>query len=515
MRRRLLLVAATLSIHFSLTYAIGAADMPVKAPIAPPVAPPAYDWSGPYLGANFGGSWSNGTTNIAGTAWDPGATAFVGGFELGYNWQFGHFLTGIEGDFDGAVFGRNFQSSGFSLFSCPQCRPNTPLTTPLGPVQASAAQHWLSTVAARFGFTSDKWLYYAKLGGGWAGDQASLNFPNGTSWTSSGTVGGWLAGGGIEYAFKPNWTLKLEYDYLGLGNWTAATVPTVSWNRDIQMITMGVNYKFGSGAPTAVAPAHEKYPDTDAGREQLAKDAQNPIADVISVPFQDNVNFNVGPFNRAQNVLNIEPVVPLHLSSDWTVVSRTIVPLTNQPDPVLDSSTYGIGDTSQSLLLTPVNSGIKDFTWAVGPIVTVPTASNLILGTGKVLLGPEAVVFASPGHWTMGAVISNSWSVGGDPLRNSVNFFYTQPFINYNIPHGQGWYLLTDPIITADWNAPTRTRWTVPMGGGVGRVFKVAGQPFNANVTAFYNVVRAGPGSISTPGDWQFRFQVALLFPES
>src|SRR5262249_37854026 len=338
-----------------------------------------------------------------------------GGFDLGYNWQFGHFLFGIEGDFYGAVFNR----------------PNIPLATPLGSVQASGNQHWVSTLGARFGFTSDKWLYYAKAGGGWAEERATLSLPNGTSWSGSSAKGGWLAGGGLEYAFKPNWTVRLEYDYLGLGNWTASTVPTVTWNRDLQMITMGVNYKFGSGARAAdVAPGHEKYPETDDGREKLAKDAQNPIADLISVPFQNNTNFNVGPFHRAQNILNIQPVVPLHLGNDWIVISRTIVPLTSQPDPVFDNNTFGIGDTAQSLLFSPKDSGIKDFSWALGPITTVPTASDLILGTGKVLLGPEAVVIYTPGHWVMGAVISNSWSVGGDPLRNSVNLFNTQPFIN-------------------------------------------------------------------------------------
>ena len=204
----------------------------------------------------------------------------------------------------------------------------------------------------------------------------------------------------------------------------------------------------------------------------------------------------------------------MHLSNDWIVISRTIAPLTSQPDPVFNSSTFGIGDTSQSLILSPVSSGIKDFSWGLGPIVTVPTASNLILGTGKVLLGPEAVVILTPAPWVIGAVISNSWSVGGDPLRSSVNFFNTQPFINYNIPHGEGWYFTSSPIITADWNAPPSTRWTVPLGGGMGRVFKFAGQAFNAQAQAFYNVIRAGPGSLSTPGDWQFRFELSLLFPE-
>jgi hypothetical protein len=153
--------------------------------------------------------------------------------------------------------------------------------------------------------------------------------------------------------------------------------------RDVQSIEMGVNYRLESGPPAAsVAPADATNPETDEDREKLAKAAQNPIADLISVPFQNNSNFNVGPFNRMQDVLNVQPVIPLHLDNSWLVISRTIVPLTSRPDPVFNNNTYGIGDTSQSLLLSPVDSGIKDFSWAFGPIVTAPTASNVILGTG-------------------------------------------------------------------------------------------------------------------------------------
>ena len=91
---------------------------------------------------------------------------------------------------------------------------------------------------------------------------------------------------------------------------------------------------------------------------------------------------------------------------------------------------------------------------------------------------------------------------------------FKQPFINYNIPKWHGWYVVSAPIITADWNAPSGRQWTVPVGGGFGRVFKVEDQAFNAQVEAFYNVVRAGPGSISTPGNWQLRLELSLLFPE-
>jgi opacity protein-like surface antigen len=259
MRYTLLVVGAAACLHFGLERAAIAADLPIKAPAYTPLP---YNWSGLYVGANFGGAFSGGTAKFDDAAFDPGPTAFIVGFDLGYNWQFGHFLAGLEGDFYGAVFNR----------------PNVSLATPLGPVQASGNQHWISTLGARFGFTSDKWLYYGKAGGGWIEERAMLNLANGTSWSGLSAKGGWLAGGGLEYAFKPNWTVRLEYDYLGLGNWTASTVPTVTWSRDVQMLTMGVNYTFGNNTRAAdVAHGREKYPDTDDGREKLAKDAQTQL----------------------------------------------------------------------------------------------------------------------------------------------------------------------------------------------------------------------------------------------
>ena len=171
------LLGSVALIAMSVSVPAHAADMVVKAPPSPAYTAP-YNWSGLYLGANIGGAFSSATANVAGTIWDPGATEFIGGFQAGYNWQFGHFLVGVEGNFDWAVFGR----------------PNIPLSTPLGPVRASATQNWISTLAGRFGITSDKWLYYGKVGAGWAEDRASLSLPNGTSWSGSSTSGGWVAG---------------------------------------------------------------------------------------------------------------------------------------------------------------------------------------------------------------------------------------------------------------------------------------------------------------------------------
>jgi opacity protein-like surface antigen len=315
-----------------------ATEAPVKAPAhARRTAPPPYNWSGLYFGANVGGAWSNRTLNVAGTAWDdPFSSAFIGGLQLGYNLQAGYFVVGVEGDFDWATFG----PPGFTVAS------------PLGPVQFFDRQKWISTAAARFGIAVDRWLTYAKVGGGWAQDSAAFTFSTGAPiWTDTNTRGGWLLGGGIEYGFKPNWTVNLEYDYLKLSDWTAPTIPA-EWRRDVQMIKMGMNYKFDSGNSdeatrtpddsTGSARAKGRQPGTD---EDLAKASQNPIASLTTLPFQNNSNFKDGPFGRTQNVLNIEPVVPMSLNSQWNVISRTIIPVTTQPDPLINSSTNGVGES--------------------------------------------------------------------------------------------------------------------------------------------------------------------------
>jgi len=455
-----------------------AADLPTKAPPSQaPIAAP-YNWSGLYVGANFGGGWTSGNLNIPGNNLYGGIAELIGGFEAGYNVQAGHLLFGVEGDFDWASFDH----------------PALPL-----PTLGSVSQHWISTLAGRVGVVNDRWLVYGKLGGGWVQSTALLNAPGG--WNGSNTDAGWLIGGGIEYGFKAHWTVKLEYDYLTQSNWISTTVPAVALSRDVQMIKAGINYKFDSGVsadqPSGAGGSAE-------ASEDLQKQSQNPIADLVSVPFQSNTNFNTGPFNRTQEILNIQPVVPMHLGNDWNVISRTIIPVISQPDPILNSSTNGIGDITQSLFLSPAHPG--DLIWGVGPVFTVPSASASILGTGEVLFGPTAVLLTTPGHWVIGVLLNNQWSVGGNPLRPPVNTFLAQPFVNYNMAHG--WYLTTSPIITSNWLAAPGQQWTVPVGGGFGRVFKVGDQPMNAQIAAYYNALHP-----SGAGDWQLRGTLALLFP--
>jgi opacity protein-like surface antigen len=467
-------------IAVGVSVAANAADMAVKAP---PVPEPPYNWSGPYVGANFGGAWTSGSLNIPNNNFYGGLTEFIGGVQAGYNFQAGHFLFGVEGDFDGATFGH----------------PALPTPT-LGVV----SQDWIGTIAGRVGIVADRWLVYGKVGGGWVHSNATLNFP-GASWSGSNTSPGWLVGVGLEYGFKSHWTVRLEYDFLALSNWMSPTLAPIQLNRDVQMVKAGINYKFDSGLPDIAAPTRTSSPAEHHEDEDLAKKSQNPIADLVSLPFQSNTNFNAGPFNRAQEVLNIQPVVPLHINADWNMISRTIIPVISQPNPIFDSNTNGIGDITQSLFFSPVHSGA--LIWGAGPVFTIPSATDPILGTGRVLLGPTAVFLTTPGHWVIGVLLNNQWSVGGNPLRPSVNTFLAQPFVNYNLPHG--WYLTSSPVITANWLAAPDQRWIVPIGGGFGRIFRIGEQPVSANIAGYYNVVRP-TGAPS----WQLRAELSLLFPE-
>lgn len=238
----------------------------------------------------------------------------------------------------------------------------------------------------------------------------------------------------------------------------------------------------------------------------LAKAAQNPVASMISLPFQNNTNFGIGPNDETQNMLNIQPVWPVSLSSDWNLITRTIVPVITQPDIFTnDGQVTGLGDITFTAFLSPAKSG--KLIWGVGPVFLLPTASDKTLGADKWGAGASAVVLAMPGNWVIGSLISNVWSVGGSGNQD-INLFTWQYFINYNLPNS--WYLTTAPILTANWEADSYgERWTVPFGGGGGKIFKIGKQPVNAQVSAYKNVQTPEFGP-----DWQLRVQLQFLFPK-
>jgi hypothetical protein len=243
---------------------------------------------------------------------------------------------------------------------------------------------------------------------------------------------------------------------------------------------------------------------SQAELESLAKAAQNPIASMISLPFQLNSNLGIGPTDSTQNILNIQPVWPVEINDDWNLITRTIVPVVSNPNALTgEGRVKGIGDSTFTAFVSP--SAAAKITWGVGPVFLLPTATEDALGQDTWGAGISAVVLAQPGNWVVGSLFSNVWSVGGGDA--DINLFTWQYFINYNLPNG--WYLTSAPIITANWEADSDNRWTVPFGGGFGKIFHVGKQPINAQAGAYYNVEKPDSGA-----DWELRLQLQFLFPK-
>lgn len=235
----------------------------------------------------------------------------------------------------------------------------------------------------------------------------------------------------------------------------------------------------------------------------LARASQNPVADLVSLPIQSNVSFLENTGDLIYN-LNLQPVIPFSLNKDWSLITRTIIPVFALEDPPPSFDKVGLGDVNTSLFFSPVNSG--KLIWGFGPVLSLPTATRENFGSGQWVAGPSFVGLTIQGPWVVGGLVSNSWSFAGDTDRDPINFFLAQPFITYNLEGG--WFLSSSPIITADWTAEAGDQWTVPVGGGFGRVFPLNGQPVNMSLQGFYNVARPNNGS-----EWSIRYSLSLLFP--
>ncbi len=244
----------------------------------------------------------------------------------------------------------------------------------------------------------------------------------------------------------------------------------------------------------------------ELSEEDLARKTQNPVSDLISLPLQNNMNFDVGPGGHTQNILNIQPVYPVSLNEEWNLITRTIFPLINQPPlfPGADRE-FGLGDIQFTAFLSPAKP--KGVIWGAGPIFQFPSATDDALGAEKWAVGPSVVALKMEGPWVFGALVNNIWSFAGDDDRAHLNQMLIQPFLNYNMD--DGWYLSSSPIITANWKADSGNKWTVPVGGGIGKITRLGKLPINFQVAGYYNVESPRYGA-----DWQLRLQLAMLFPK-
>jgi hypothetical protein len=233
---------------------------------------------------------------------------------------------------------------------------------------------------------------------------------------------------------------------------------------------------------------------------------------LYSLPFK--FQFDYGAENGEASFLNIQPVLPVTVG-EWNLVNRIIAPLIdtpgqvtgtpNLPNPIQGDGATGLGDINYSLFLSPVK--YDKWIWGAGASITFPSATDDQLGSGKWSAGPTAVALTQPKWGSVGMLVRQLWSFTGDSDRRSVSQLLVEPFVNYNLDGG--WFLITDMVMTANWTADSGNRWTVPLGGGIGRVFKVGNQPINSRLEAYYNVVRPDGAP-----DWQIAFTWQFLFPK-
>lgn len=232
--------------------------------------------------------------------------------------------------------------------------------------------------------------------------------------------------------------------------------------------------------------------------EDLAKIAQDPIANIISIPFQNGTAFGIGPFDRTQNITNIQPVIPL---AEGKIITRLIVPIINQPNIFSESeSSNGIGDINLSVFYTKKGK----ISWGAGPVFNLPTADEN-LGIKEWGVGPSIVGVFKPRNWVIGMLVNNVWSLESDQSALTI-----QPFINYNLP--DGYYLSSSPKVTANWQASSGNKWNVPVGMAFGKLIKPKGfLPFNIQAGAYYNLEKPELSG----SDWELRVAITALIPKA
>jgi hypothetical protein len=260
-----------------------------------------------------------------------------------------------------------------------------------------------------------------------------------------------------------------------------------------------------SEAPSqAVAGTPSGGASAESQQAELAKKLSNPIASLISVPFQNNFDFGLGPNdNGFRYTLNFQPLIPVALSPNWNLISRTIVPIMYQSDVVPGTSQSGLGDIVQSFFFSPNKT--KPFIWGFGPVLLLPTATNDLLGGKKFGLGPTLVALKQKQGWTYGSLINHIWSVAGDDVRPDANATFLQPFVSYTTK--TAWTVSLNTESTYDWTAQ---KWAVPINFSVSKLMRFGKQPVS---------IAAGPKCWATspsggPSGCGLRFSVTPLFPK-
>ncbi len=240
--------------------------------------------------------------------------------------------------------------------------------------------------------------------------------------------------------------------------------------------------------------------------DQMVKDAGDPVTSVLNLPVQDNVSFGLGDYDRTKHLIKIQLIrLSLQAGSIFKVRSRSIIPLKYVPDVTsATGGVFGLGDVVLTGFFTPERIG--KYSWGIGPVLSIPTATDRVLGTGKWSAGASVILVTQGKQWLAGVIAYNFWSFAGDEDRPEVNMMQIDPLFRYHLGHK--WMLVSSPTILANWNAPEGEEWVVPVGGGIGKILVSGGQGWSFEVQAFYNAIRPDSNFYS---EWSMRFQVQFI----
>lgn len=260
-----------------------------------------------------------------------------------------------------------------------------------------------------------------------------------------------------------------------------------------------------------------------ARADDLQEQSQNPVASLISLPFETSMNFDVGPSEEMAYSTLIKPVYPVQVSESFNLINRVIAPviylegqdLATPPGSGFElggsevfpdtSSEFGLGNIQYQAFFSPARPG--KLIWGVGPAFELPTNTDSKLGSDTWSAGLAAVGLTIRGRWVMGLLLQNIWDVASESGEPDVNRATVQPILNYNLDNG--WYLTAGTTMSADWEADSGEEWTVPLGGGVGRLVRFGEQPVDFKLVYYDNVEKPEFGA-----DWTLQFTVKLLFPK-
>jgi hypothetical protein len=262
----------------------------------------------------------------------------------------------------------------------------------------------------------------------------------------------------------------------------------------------------GKAVGQSAAPAIQTQPTNN----DLSKESENPVSLVITLPLRYEADFHDGPYNATKHTFDLDQaVLPFRLNDDWALITRTKFPAYSEPPKKLgDSWVTGLGNGYTTFFLSPAHG--DSFYWGAGPVLYYPSATNTALGVNKWGSGPSVAFVRKNGEspWVFGSVVNNIWSFGGPPQSSDrTNSLLMNPFISYHF--GDGWSIGSSPNITANWLSKPGQVWTVPVGGGIAKTFRLGSQPVKLDLDGYYNAVRPQASNET----WLLQLTLTFLFP--